>query len=181
LREQFGMVAIEAMMCGTPVVDSRIGGLKDLIVPDLTGYLVDRFNPSALAAALAQFVRNPALARWMGRNAILWSTHRFEIETIANRYLNLFETLKCGVEPIPDGQYGPSLLCQRMIEANWPTVERLIGSHIIGWRDISSSPTPSFVAETKEAKYFVKLHQKRPPALGCLAGSGCNARLLYDP
>ncbi len=181
LREQFGLVAVEAMMCGTPVVASRTGGLKDLIVPDLTGYLVDRFNASALAAALAQFVRNPGLGMWMGRNALLWCTNRFEIETIASRYVSLFETLKCGVELVPDEPYGPSLLCRRMMEANWPTVERLIGSRVVGWRDVSSSPTPSFIAETKETKYFVKLHQTRPPALSCLAGNGNNARLLYDP
>jgi hypothetical protein len=175
------MVAVEAMMCGTPVVASRIGGLQDLIVHDLTGYLVDRLNPLALAAALAQFIRNPSLGMWMGRNALLWSTNRFELEAIAHRYVNLYEALIRGVELIPDETYGPALLRQRIMEADRPTVERLIGGCLIGWRDVSSSPTPSFVAETKDGKYFVKLHQRRPPSLTCLASSVCHTQSPYIP
>jgi hypothetical protein len=181
LREQFGMVAVEAMMCGAPVVASRIGGLQDLIVHDLTGYLVDRLNPAALAAALAQFVRNPSLGKWMGRNALLWSTNRFDLESVAHRYVNLYENLIGGAEFDPDEACGPALLRQRMLEADRSTVERLLGSSVNGWRDVSSSPTPSFVAETKNGRYFVKLHQKRPRSLTCLARTGCNAQSQFIP
>ena len=181
LREQFGMVAVEAMMCGTPVVASRIGGLQDLIVPELTGYLVDRLNPSALAAALAQFIRNPELSRWMGRNALLWSRNRFEVELIARRYVNLYVTLKRGAELDTKEPSGAALLRQRMMESALSAVERLIGNHLIGWQDVSSSPTPSFIAETKEERYFVKLHQRRPVSLTCLTLSDCNAQLPSIP
>lgn len=182
LREQFGMVAVEAMMCGTPVVASRIGGLQDLIIHDLTGYLVDRLNPLALAAALAQFIRNPSLGAWMGRNALLWSTKRFEVEAIAKRYVNVYENLIRGVaEPISDEPCALALLRQRMIEAARPVVERLIGSCLTGWRDVSSSPTPSFVAEAENARYFVKLHQRRPPSLTCLVRPGFKSVSLNDP
>ena len=176
LREQFGMVAVEAMMCGTPVVASRVGGLQDLIVPELTGYLVDRLNPPALAAALAQFVRNPDLSLWMGRNALLWSRNRFEVEAVAHRYVNLYEALQRGEELDTEAQSGPALLRQRMMESARPTVERLIGHPLVGWQDVSSSPTPSFVAETKDERYFVKIHQRRPVSLTCLTLSDCNAQ-----
>jgi hypothetical protein len=168
LREQFGMVAVEAMMCGTPVVASRIGGLQDLIIHDVTGYLVDRLNPSALAAALAQFVRNPDLGKWMGRNALLWTTNRFDVQAVAGRYVDLYQALRGGAEVVPDKPSGPELLRQRMLEGDRSTVERLIGSCLTGWQDVSSSPTPSFVADTKVGRYFVKLHQMRPPSLTCL-------------
>jgi hypothetical protein len=181
LREQFGMVAVEAMMCGTPVVASRVGGLQDLIVHDLTGYLVDRLNPAALAAALAQFVRNPSLGMWMGSNALLWSLNRFEVEAVARQYINLYDALMRGAEIVPNEPNGPALLHQRMIEAGRPTVEQLIGSCLTGWRDVSSSPTPSFVAETKDKKYFVKLHQRRPRSLSCLARTECNAQSSSIP
>jgi hypothetical protein len=181
LREQFGMVAVEAMMCGTPVVASRVGGLQDLIVPELTGYLVDRLNPPALAAALAQFVRNPDLSLWMGGNALLWSRKRFEVEAVARRYVNLYETLQRGGEPDTEEQSGPALLRQRMMESARPTVERLLGNSLVGWQDVSSSPTPSFVAETKDATYFVKLHQRRPVSLTCLTLSDCNAQAPSIP
>lgn len=175
LREQFGMVAVEAMMCGAPVVASRIGGLQDLVVHDLTGYLVDRLNPPALASALAQFVRNPGLGMWMGRNALLWSRNRFEVEAVARSYVNLYENLIRGVKPAPDEPCGPALLRQRMLETERPIIERLLGSCLTRWRDVSSGPTPSFVVETKDGRYFVKLHQERPPSLTCLVNSGCNA------
>ena len=181
LREQFGMVAIEAMMCGTPVVASRIGGLQDLIVHDFTGYLVDRLNPVALAVALAQFVHNPILGEWMGRNALLWSTDRFELKAVAHRYIDLYENLIRSGGHAHYESCSPAQLLKRITEADLPTVERLLGNPIIEWQDISSSPTPSFVAETKDGRYFVKFHQKRPPSLSWLAGSGYNSRPLYNP
>jgi hypothetical protein len=181
LREQFGMVAVEAMMCGTPVVASRIGGLQDLIVHDLTGYLVDRLNPSALAAALGQFIRNPCLGMWMGRNALLWSANRFELETVARHYLNLYESLARGSETVADEPCGPALLRSRVLEANRLIIERMIGSSLNGWTDVSSSSTPSFVAETKDARYFVKLHQRCPPTMSYLAHDTPNLRALAIP
>ena len=170
------MVAVEAMMCGTPVVASRVGGLQDLIVDELTGYLVDRLNPPALAAALAQFVRNPELGLWMGRNALMWSRNRFEVESVARRYVNLYETLKRGEELDTGEQAGPASLRERMMESARPTVERLIGDPLVGWQDVSSSPTPSFVAETRDKRYFVKLHQTRPGSLTCLTLSDCDTQ-----
>ena len=181
LREQFGMVAVEAMMCGTPVVASRIGGLQDLIVHDLTGYLVDRLNPSALAAALGQFIRNPCLGVWMGRNALLWSANRFELETVARNYLSLYESLARGPETVADKPCGPALLRSRILEAHRPIVERMIGSSLKGWTDVSSSSIPSFVAETKNAKYFVKFHQRCPPTLSYLACNTPNLQALAIP
>lgn len=168
LREQFGMVAVEAMMCGTPVVASRIGGLQDLVVHDITGYLVDRLNPSALASALAQFVRNPKLGQWMGRNAQLWTTNRFDLESVTCRYVKLFENLMKGEQFHYDDESGPPALRQRMLEVDRPVVEELVGDPLKKWRDVSSSPTPSFIAETNNSSYFVKLHQERPPSLNCL-------------
>lgn len=181
LREQFGMVAVEAMMCGAPVVASRVGGLQDLVVDQLTGYLVDRLNPPALAAALAQFVRNPDLGLWMGRNALLWSRYRFELAAVARRYVNLYESLQRDEAPDEGERGGAALLRRRMMESARPAVERLIGGSLVGWRDVSSSPTPSFVAETKGGRYFVKLHQRRPVSLTCLTLGGGNSQAPSIP
>ncbi|MBC7947443.1 MAG: glycosyltransferase [Chitinophagaceae bacterium] len=181
LREQFGMVAVEAMMCGTPVVASKVGGLQDLVVHNLTGYLVDRLNPPALAAALAQFIRNPSLGSWMGRNALLLSTNRFELDIITRQYIELYEVLMNDAEPTHNELSGLALLRQRMIETHQPTIEQLIGSSVLRYQDVSSSPTPSFVVETKDGKYFVKIHQKRPRSLTCLTISEYNAQSQTIP
>jgi hypothetical protein len=171
LREQFGMVAVEAMMCGVPVVASRIGGLQDLVVHDMTGYLVDRLNPPALASALAQFIRNRRLSAWMGRNALLWSRSRFAMGAIACRYVDLYESLGRGTPPSPDEEARPAPMHQRLLEASQPTIEGLIGSRILGSKHVSSSPIPSFLVETESGQCFVKLYQERPPSLTCLVRS----------
>jgi glycosyltransferase involved in cell wall biosynthesis len=66
--ESFGMVALEAMRCGTPVVASRQPGFEELILPGETGLLVD--NPrdiESLASAILQILRDSNLAQRMGK------------------------------------------------------------------------------------------------------------------
>ena len=175
LREQFGMVAVEAMMCGTPVVASRIGGLQDLVIHDLTGYLVDRLNPSALASALAQFVRNPKLGHWMGRNARLWTTNRFDLESVTYRYVKLFENVLKGEQSRCDDQGGAPALRQRMLEVDRSLVEQLVGYSLKKWRDVSSSPTPEFHSGDR----LFLLLRKAPPGTASLSQLLRN-HSLYD-
>ena len=52
--EPFGLVAIEAMACGTPVVASDVGGLSFTVVPDETGLLVPPQDAGALAQAIGR-------------------------------------------------------------------------------------------------------------------------------
>lgn len=67
-KESFGMVALEAMRCKTPVVASRSPGFEELIVPGETGLLVDDpTDAPALAAAMLRVLRDSDLARRMGR------------------------------------------------------------------------------------------------------------------
>ena len=52
--ESFGMVALEAMACGTPVVASQVGGLAFLVQDGITGYVIQDGNPDLLANRLEQ-------------------------------------------------------------------------------------------------------------------------------
>lgn len=66
-KESFGMVALEAMRCGTPVVVSRRPGFEELVVHGETGFLVDDPKDTpALAEAVLRVLRDPDLARRMG-------------------------------------------------------------------------------------------------------------------
>jgi D-inositol-3-phosphate glycosyltransferase len=58
--EPFGMVPLEAMACGTPVVAAAVGGLTDTVVDGLTGALVAPRDPAALAGVLGELARDPA-------------------------------------------------------------------------------------------------------------------------
>jgi glycosyltransferase involved in cell wall biosynthesis len=57
LYESFGLVALESIGCGRPVVASRVGGLQSLVVDEVSGVLVTPGSVSELAAALAHVLR----------------------------------------------------------------------------------------------------------------------------
>lgn len=70
-NESFGLVAIEAQACGTPVVAARVGGLPTAVADGVSGVLVDRQDPADYAAALRPFVIDPGLRDTMGAKAVL--------------------------------------------------------------------------------------------------------------
>jgi glycosyltransferase involved in cell wall biosynthesis len=67
--EAFGIVAIEAMAMGRPVVASRIGGLSDIIADEQTGFLVSPGDHQALRLAMQRLVDDPSLRVRMGEAA----------------------------------------------------------------------------------------------------------------
>jgi D-inositol-3-phosphate glycosyltransferase len=67
--ESFGLVALEAAACGTPVVAAAVGGLRTLVDHGSTGFLVEGRDPAAYAACVAEILGNPALAAEMGARA----------------------------------------------------------------------------------------------------------------
>lgn len=60
--ESFGLVALEAAACGTPVVAAAVGGLRTLVDDGVTGFLVDTRDPAEYAAAVGTLLDDPALA-----------------------------------------------------------------------------------------------------------------------
>jgi glycosyltransferase involved in cell wall biosynthesis len=64
--EPFGIVAVEAMACGVPVVASRVGGLAETVIDGVTGLHVPPRSPRDIADALARLVRDKRLRARLG-------------------------------------------------------------------------------------------------------------------
>lgn len=67
--ESFGLVALEAAACGTPVVANAVGGLLTIVEHGRTGYLVADRDPDVFARHVTELVNQPILARTLGINA----------------------------------------------------------------------------------------------------------------
>ncbi|MFO1537298.1 MAG: glycosyltransferase [Actinomycetota bacterium] len=87
--ESFGLVALEAAACGTPVVATAVGGLRSVVVPGETGYVVDGRDPEALAAAVRTVLDDPAHAAAL-RTAAVAHARRFTWSMAAARLRRLY-------------------------------------------------------------------------------------------
>lgn len=87
--ESFGMVALEAMACGTPVIASEVGGLAFVVRDGVTGFHVPERTPEALASRIRLLLSDPVLRDRLGRRAACWA-ESYGWATIADRLLELF-------------------------------------------------------------------------------------------
>ena len=71
--ESFGMVALESMAMGTPVIASEVGGLAHLVRDGYNGYLVPSRDPAALAARILDVLECEGCRRRLGRQALLYA------------------------------------------------------------------------------------------------------------
>jgi D-inositol-3-phosphate glycosyltransferase len=90
--ESFGLVALEAAACGTPVVAAAVGGLRTLIDHGHTGFLVEGRDPRAFAAFTAEILDSPALAAEMAISAAA-RARRYTWSIAAGRLRRLYGDL----------------------------------------------------------------------------------------
>src|SRR5439155_9934245 len=86
--ESFGLVALEAAACGTPVVAAAVGGLRGLVEHGRTGFLVEGRDPEAFAAYAGELIDNLRLARQLG-DAAAARARRYTWSTTAARLRRL--------------------------------------------------------------------------------------------
>ena len=90
--ESFGMVALEAMACGTPVIATRVGGLPTTVRDGVTGLLVADRDPAALARTIERMLDDAGLRWRLGREGVRWAArHRWPCvaEAICREYAAL--------------------------------------------------------------------------------------------
>jgi len=107
IYEPFGIINLEAMACGTPVVGSAVGGIAEVVVENETGFLVDaRLDPAPphdpsdpdgfarrLAEAINRFANDPVLGERMGAAGRQRVLDRYSWGSIAEQTLDLYRRL----------------------------------------------------------------------------------------
>lgn len=92
LEEAQGVVLLEAMACGTPVVASSVGGIPDVVTPEV-GILVPPADPDALSNAIQSILGDPDLWNFMSRMARKRAVDYYDWSVIADQYIEIYKTL----------------------------------------------------------------------------------------
>jgi rhamnosyl/mannosyltransferase len=97
VNEMFGLVALEAMAAGRPVITTDLpSGVRDVNIVGETGFVVPLRDVNALASAIQTLAADPALARKMGEAGRRRVEEQFTREVMARRHVELYERLVAG-------------------------------------------------------------------------------------
>jgi D-inositol-3-phosphate glycosyltransferase len=97
--EPFGITPVEAMACGTPVIGTKVGGIKTTVIDGETGYLVPPNDPEALAERLAWLHSNPHIAQRMGWAGIRRAHQHFTWRHVAANIARVYESVLEAASP----------------------------------------------------------------------------------
>jgi len=89
-HESFGLVLLEAGMAGKPVVATDLTGPRDIVVDQVTGFLVPPQRPEALADRISTLMEHPELARQLGENARKHILSNFDTEAGIKKVIDMW-------------------------------------------------------------------------------------------
>jgi len=89
-EEPFGLVPVEGMACGKPVVVTRSGGMVESVVDGETGFIIPKRDPAALAEKLLLLLRDKDLAARLGRQGRARATQVFSCERMTRETVELY-------------------------------------------------------------------------------------------
>ena len=90
--ESFGLVGLESLACGTPVVASRVGAMEDIIENGKTGHVVADLTPRGLANGIEKVISNPA-GTLLSADAVRASVLKYGWPNVAAAVFNEYETV----------------------------------------------------------------------------------------
>jgi len=91
LWEGFGLVLLEAMTAGKPVIASHASAIPEIVTDNETGWLVPPRNSEALADAIARLLKNPAMRLAMGEAGRRRALQDFSVERMVNATEKTYE------------------------------------------------------------------------------------------
>ena len=97
--EPFGIVPLEAMACGVPVIASAVGGMLDTVIDGVTGVRVPPNDPDALAAAVLRLLAEPRRRAAMGRAGARRAARRYAWERVAADTETIYRRVLYGTAP----------------------------------------------------------------------------------
>lgn len=165
--EQFGLVAVEAMACGCPVIASRTGGLQDTIVEGLTGEFVPVDCAQSLANVLTGYLRNPQRSVWQGANGRWWVRSRFATERVYDRFFNLLSHRTPADFP-PSDESVAACWRENLIRSAIPAIEGLMRERVLDAKDVSDRTQTSARVVTAGGVAHVKILRTRPPTMSII-------------
>lgn len=159
--EQFGLVGVEAMACGCPVVASDVGGIRDTIIPGVTGELFPADDAEALANVLAGYLRNPQRRGYQSANAHLWA-RRFSTDKVYAEYYeavcNFNDPVSTTLADLPMREWR-----RQVIESSIPECAKLLKQAVSNWEDCSgNSQVGAHLTTTNGEQYHAKFLRPRP-------------------
>lgn len=158
-REEFGIVAVEAMMCGCPVVATKTGGLEDIIIDGQTGTLFEPDYALGLAATLTAYLRNPYQREIHGKAARARAKNLFSRSETLARVAQLYDMNAAG--------WNQSFDQLKSNRNQFLTHERLSRiKAIVGDDQVSVSPAakgrhPVFCVEAGDSRFIAKFFTPR--------------------
>lgn len=92
-KESFGLAALEAMACGTPVVASDAGGIPEVIQDGITGYICPVGDIPCMIEKSLSILKDPAKQQQMALAGQAWARSEFGADKIVPQYISLYERL----------------------------------------------------------------------------------------
>ncbi|MDA9017987.1 glycosyltransferase family 4 protein [bacterium] len=92
-NETFGIVNIEAMMFGLPVISTSEGGIPDIVLDGETGFIIENQNSNQLAEKIKWFIDNPEQASLMGAKGREHFLENYTLEIFENRLTQILNQI----------------------------------------------------------------------------------------